>query len=69
MKKGKGVPLSLFRCPVCQSADRVKRERGESPRQTRCCELFYAFHDILHPLFRRAKREGHETRVSQKTCL
>ena len=42
-KKGKGVPLSLFRCPVCQSADRVKRERVRVPDRPAAVNSFMRF--------------------------
>ena len=62
----------LCRCSGALFASRPTGWKGNGvrvPDRPAAVNSFIRFHDMLHPLFRRAKREGHETRVSQKTCL
>jgi len=48
-------------------ARRIKRESGENPGQSRCCEALFKTHrqSVCHWL---QHREGVDARVSQKTC-
>ena len=53
--------------PIGSAKLRMKRESGESPGQSRCCEALFKTHrqSVCHWL---QHREGVDARVSQKTC-
>lgn len=55
----------LFR--ILYSEGWMKRESGESPEQSRCCE-FYMGASLLMPLFFAEGWEGDVSETSQKTC-
>ena len=61
---------SIFACVlfrILYPEERMKRESGESPEQSRCCE-FHVRCIILVPLFFKKGWEGDIPGASQKTC-
>jgi len=66
--RNKIIPLLSDSVSVSSAKNGIKREPGENPGQSRCCEAPQRPEHLSHWRLPQGRREGFGTGVSQKTC-